>query len=260
MRPMKLPDEVRRTARSLLARQGFELRRIRGKDRSLDALLMRLLREQHASVVLDVGANRGGFVDYLRGQGYEGSVISFEPMPQPFATLAERVAGNPRWDAVQVAISDAPGTAMMGRSGEAPGTSSLLSTTDLMVETLPAAAPTEELEVRVSTIDEQVHDRLRETDRPFIKIDTQGTELSVLRGADATLSRAVGVLAELSFVELYEGQALFGEIVDWLAARNFFLLAMATAFRDRRTGQLLQVDGLFGLLPTARKTSPSTSN
>jgi hypothetical protein len=149
-----------------------------------------------------------------------------------------------------VAIGAAPGTATMGRSADADVMSSLLSTTDVMLETLPSAASTEELEVRVSTVDEQVHDRLRETDRPFLKIDTQGTELSVLRGAEATLPHAVGVLVELSFVELYEGQALFAEIVDWLAARNFLLLAMAPAFSDRRTGQLLQVDGLFGVLPT----------
>jgi FkbM family methyltransferase len=247
---MNVREEVRRATRRLLARQGFELRRMNSHDRSLDALLIRLLREKHATVVLDVGANRGAFVDRIRGQGYEGRVISFEPLPQPFAALARRVEGNAQWDAVQVAISDAPGTATMGRSEDAEGTSSLLSTTDVMVEYLPSAAPTETLDVRVSTVDEQVRDRLRETDRPFLKIDTQGAELSVLEGADATLPRAVGVLVELSFVELYEGQALFAEIVDWLAARNFLLLAMAPAFSDRKTGQLLQVDGLFGVLPT----------
>ena len=37
-----------------------------------------------------------------------------------------------------------------------------------------------------------------------------------LTGAEAALGRAAGVLVELSFVELYEGQALFSEIVDWL--------------------------------------------
>lgn len=249
---MNVRDELRRAARRLLARRGLELRRMSGQDRGLDDALIRLLREKGATVVLDVGANRGAFVDRLRGQGYEGRVISFEPLPEPFATLARRVEGNSQWDAVQVAISDAPGTATMGRSGDADVMSSLLSTTDVMVETLPAAAPTEELEVRVSTVDEQVRDRLRKTDRPFIKIDTQGSELSVLRGAEAALPRAVGILVELSLVELYEGQALFGEIVDWLAARDFFLLAIAPAFRDRRTGQLLQVDGLFGVLPTPR--------
>jgi hypothetical protein len=44
-------------------------------------------------------------------------------------------------------------------------------------------------------------------------------------------------------------RGLFGEILDWLAARNFFLLAMAPVYASRATGQLLQVDGLFGVLP-----------
>jgi FkbM family methyltransferase len=176
---MHFRDEVRRMARRLLASQGFELRRMNCDERSLDALLIRLLREKHATVVLDVGANRGGFVDFMRGQGYEGRVISFEPLPDPFATLARRVQGNPRWDAVQVAISDAPGTATMHRSGDGDVTSSLLTTTDVIVQSLPAAAPREELEVRVSTVDEQVRDRLDQADRPFLKIDTQGNELPV---------------------------------------------------------------------------------
>jgi FkbM family methyltransferase len=249
IRLMKVREQVRRATRRLLARQGFELSRMNGQDNSLDALLIRLLREKHVTAVLDVGANRGHFVDYLRRQGYDGRVISFEPLsPEPFATLARRVEGNPQWDAVQVAISDAPGTATIHRSGNTDGLSSLLTQTDAMVKFMPGAAPTEELEVRVSTVDEQVRHRLMDVDRPFLKIDTQGNELSVLWGAEATLRRAAGVLVELSFVELYKGQALFGEIVDWLAARNFFLLAMAPVYRDHRTGQLLQVDALFGVL------------
>ncbi len=247
---MNLRDELRRTARRVLASQGFELRRMNRRGaRGLDDLLIRLLREKTATVVLDVGANRGRFFDYLRGQGYEGRVISFEPLSEPFATLARRAEGNPRWDAVQVAISDAPGAATMHRSGKADVMSSLLTTTDVMLSAMPAAAATEDLEVRVSTVDEQVRQWVRDTDRPFLKVDTQGSELSVLQGAEATLARAAGVLVELSFVELYAGQALFGEIVDWLAARDHFLLALDPAYRDRTTGQLMQVDALFGMLP-----------
>jgi FkbM family methyltransferase len=250
---MNVREGLTRTTRRLLASRGLELRRLnRGEERSLDALLRRLVREKHVTVVLDVGANRGRFGDYMRRQGYEGRIISFEPLAEPFATLARRVDGNPRWDAVRVAISDTPGTATMRHSGNADVMSSLLTSTDVLVKSMPEAAPTEELQVPVSTVDEQVRDRLTDADRPFLKIDTQGSELPVLEGAEETLRRAAGVLAELSFVELYEGQALFGELVDWLAARGFFLLAMAPAYRDRETGQLLCVDALFGVLRIPR--------
>jgi FkbM family methyltransferase len=217
-----------------------------GDDWNLYPLLIRLLRERQATVVLDVGANRGGFVDQLRGSGYEGRVISFEPLPQPYRVLAQRAAGDPRWDAAETALSDTAGAAPMRRSGSGDVTSSLLRTTDAMVQALPEAAPGERVEVSVSTVDAEVATRLTESDRPFLKIDTQGNELAVLQGGRTSLARTVGVLAELSLVELYDGQALFAELVDWLAERDFLLLAMAPAFHDPRTGQLLQVDALFG--------------
>jgi FkbM family methyltransferase len=159
MSPMSARALARRTARRLLSSQGFELRRMDTADFGLDACLTRLLRETRTSVVLDVGANHGGFVDYVRGQGYEGRVLSFEPLPEPFATLTRRIEGDSRWEAIRVAISDAPGTATMRRSGKADVTSSLLATTDAMVGFLPAATPGEEVEVAVSTVDEQVEPR-----------------------------------------------------------------------------------------------------
>jgi FkbM family methyltransferase len=247
---MKLREHAWRAAKPLLEQRGFELRRtsMARDDWDLYPLLIRLLREQNADVVFDVGANRGGFVDRLRGAGYEGRVISFEPLPEPFAVLARRAADDRRWDAAEAALSDVAGREPMRRSGSGDVTSSLLGTADALVQALPEAAPGEQVEVGVSTVDAEAAERLAASDRLFLKIDTQGNELAVLRGAQETLARTAGVLAELSLVELYEGQALFGEIVDWLAERGLLLLAMAPAFHDPRTGQLLQVDALFGEL------------
>jgi FkbM family methyltransferase len=255
---LRVREETRRSVRRLLVPLGFELRRINNRDLTLDALMLRLLREKDVTVVLDVGASHGGFVDHLRGQGYEGRVISFEPLPGPYSTLARRAESHPRWEAVQTAMSDAPGVARMRRSGTADTTSSLLPTTDAMIGFLPTATPGEEVDVAVSTVDEQIRDRLSASERVFLKVDAQGNELSVLTGAEAALGRAAGVLVELSFVELYEGQALFSEIVDWLLARNLLLLAMTPAFHDANTGRLLQVDALFGVLPVRRSDEDSS--
>ena len=250
---MKLRNRVWRVAQPLLESRGFELRRtqMNRDDWDLYPLLIRLMREHQATVVLDVGANRGGFVDRLRGSGYTGRVISFEPLPEPFGMLARRVAGDPRWEAAEIALSDTPGHAPMRRSGSGDVTSSLLPTAAAMVHALPAAAPGECVEVTVSTVDAEANGRLSESERLFLKIDTQGNELAVLEGAQDALARTVGVLAELSLIELYDGQALFAEVIDWLAERGFLLLAMAPAFHDPRTGQLLQVDALFGQLSPA---------
>jgi FkbM family methyltransferase len=255
---MNARSEIRRTLRYLLGRQGFELRRVHPSDCDLDTMTMRLLEQ--ATVVLDVGANHGGFVDYLRGQGYEGRVVSFEPLPDPYATLERRTDGNRRWQAVQVALSSTAGPATMRRSGKSDVTSSLLTATPALTRAYPGAKVSDEVPVMVSTLDAQAAMLLDSDARPFVKIDAQGSEMRVFEGAQGTLGRTVGVLVELSFVELYEGQPLFGEVVEWLADRDLILVALAPAFHDIQTRQLLQVDALFapvrdpsvGAIPTER--------
>ena len=70
----------------------------------------------------------------------------------------------------------------------------------------------------------------------LIKLDTQGTELEILRGAERTLAeRTVAVLTEVAFCEIYAGQALFSEIELWLRERGFsFYGFSALHYRSRK--------------------------
>jgi hypothetical protein len=58
-------------------------------------------------------------------------------------------------------------------------------------------------------------------DVDMVKIDVQGAELAVFKGAERVLSKALFVHAEVEFVELYEGQPLFAEIDQFLRASGF---------------------------------------
>lgn len=79
----------------------------------------------------------------------------------------------------------------------------------------------------------------------FINIDTHGFEWQVLDGACKSLSQARGLLCELSLVPLYEGQRLWREVVERLEADGYMLWALQKGFTDPRTGQTLQMDGIF---------------
>lgn len=77
----------------------------------------------------------------------------------------------------------------------------------------------------------------------LIKLDVQGYELEVLKGAAKCCQHAGAFIIEASFKELYKGQCLFHELVGFCAARGFFLTALAhgTAMGQR----IIQGDLLF---------------
>jgi hypothetical protein len=86
---------------------------------------------------------------------------------------------------------------------------------------------------------------VREPRRPYLKIDTQGYELEVLRGATTVLGAVVLVEAELSLLPTYEAGPLFEDVVAFLAEHRFSPIAFEGVLDDERTGEMLQVDAIF---------------
>jgi hypothetical protein len=69
--------------------------------------------------------------------------------------------------------------------------------------------------------------------------------MSVLEGAQKLLPRVSGVQLELSVTQLYDGQVLYLEMLQWLQALGFDLWSVMPAFVDPSSGRLLQFDGVL---------------
>jgi hypothetical protein len=82
--------------------------------------------------------------------------------------------------------------------------------------------------------------------RTLLKIDTQGFEDEVLRGAGDLVGRFAAIQLELSFVELYEGQLLYEDLVAQMAQAGYRIQQIDPGFSNP-DGRLLQVDGVFVL-------------
>ena len=194
-------------------------------------------------VVLDVGANAGQYASRLREQGYEGAILSFEPLQEAYDRLEAAAAKDPEWGTMRIALAEHAGTASIHVSANSYS-SSLLPITDRCVDAAPDAAY-----VGTELVDVTALDLLElPPGIAMLKLDVQGSESSVLRGARETLRRVQVVEVELSLVPLYDGQDLAPAVCRMLRADGFAPLALDVAFADPATGEILCLDGLFSRL------------
>jgi FkbM family methyltransferase len=195
------------------------------------------------TTVLDIGANNGEFSKETLTHLPEAQVYAFEPLGDCFQTLQKTFAKESRVHGYNVALSDTAGTSVIHRSSFHP--SSSMRTMAALHKTLyPKTAGESEETVTMARLDDVAQD-IPFNGNVMIKIDVQGFEDKVITGGTETFKRAKLVLIETSFVELYEGQPLFGDIHDQLRALGFSYRGAASEHRNPNTGELLYQDSIF---------------
>jgi FkbM family methyltransferase len=168
-----------------------------------------------------VGANVGQYGEKLRAGGYRGRIVSFEPLAAPFEALELRTRNDPAWNCFQLALGDRSEETTMNVYGKE--SSSLLRLNDSVAQNLRLQRRGTE-GVIVKRFDHVVDELARPDDSIFVKLDVQGFELPVLRGAEHGLARVQGMEIELSLAPLYHRQALVGEVIDYLEKRGFRMI------------------------------------
>jgi FkbM family methyltransferase len=192
--------------------------------------------------VIDVGANRGQFSLYALARFPLAHIVAFEPLSSAGEQMVRLFRGEERVQVVQFALGETAEELVMHLSAR-EDSSSLLPVGERQVSTFPGTDEVGTTRVDVRTLDSVLADR--ELTRPaLLKIDVQGFELSVLRGAEQTLRSFDQILVEASFAELYKGQALFPEISRHLEEHGFHLVAGHISACDS-SGRWLQGDFLY---------------
>ena len=213
-------------------------------ERFPDLRRIEAIRARRIDLVFDVGASVGQWARLVRRSGYTGRLVSFEPLDGAFAELRRAADADPFWEARQVALSDTDGGATINIAGNS-WSSSLLPMAPLHAQSAPESEYVGTQLVTTVRLDTLRGDLIDPADRIYMKLDVQGLELPVLRGAAETLSQVQALEVELSYTELYTGQALLPELVAHLHAVGLDLIGVEPVFADPKTGKLLQVDGLF---------------
>jgi FkbM family methyltransferase len=232
----------------MLHRAGFELRRF-SVEQSENARFISMLRTYNVNLIFDIGANAGQFGVLLREIGFDGKIISFEPLSDAREILLNISKNDPLWQiALQTAIGEENGEIEIQIAGNSQS-SSVLDMLDTHVRAAPDSKYIGKEKVALRTLDSIAPDYMDSNSIAFIKIDTQGYETQVMNGAKKLMSQIVGLQVEISLVPLYKGQCLFDEMLKKLKNDGFELWSISTVFSDPNTGQLLQVDATFFRTP-----------
>lgn len=225
-------------------RFGIEINRYNAVE-SAEARLFRLLETHGIDTIIDVGANDGGYGQLLRRGGYAGSILSFEPLDQEHARLEAIAKGDEKWFiAPRMALGGEDREVEIHVAGNS-ASSSILPMNKRHADAAPESRYVGVQRVPMRRLDQVSHPAIDRSRRLLLKVDTQGYEMSVLAGAEKLLPRVTGVQLELSLAQLYDGQVLYLEMIQWLQARGFNLWGVIPGFVDPATARMLQFDGVF---------------
>src|SRR6266540_6127777 len=202
---------------------------------SLVASMLVSLLDQPLAIV-DVGC-RWGFADTWEALGNRCEIVGFEPDTAECQKLREHYHDRPWVRIVPHALGAPRGDGTLYVTRE-PACSSVYPPIEEVVDRHPRLEPqrlvrTEPIEL--ITLDEWCAENAFEH-VDFVKLDTQGSELDILRGAKRALKSVSIVQTEVEFNPMYEGQPLFGDIDRFLRDRGFVLWHFDNLSHHRQHG------------------------
>jgi len=213
--------------------------------------LRHILHKLSIDCVIDVGANCGQYGEQLRDIGYTGWIVSFEPVKAHFEELSKQARSRPPWKAFRYALGANNGTAEININADSVLSSFLPSRGPTATLPRNSVVSKELVEVRrLDSVFEECMSGIPAT-RFYLKLDTQGFDLEVLRGCEAILHKIAGVQTEVSFIPIYDGMPGYAESLRAFQQEGFEVVDFMPVTRTADGLLMLEMDCLL-----ARRQNP----
>lgn len=193
--------------------------------------------------IVDIGANIGVYAQEMRERFPDAQIFAFEPLSDCYRAMEKRFVGDAKFKSWNVALGEKDEETTIKRSSFHPS-SSLLPMSDLHRKLYPKSGGAVSEIIQVRRLDNILRQENLEKNI-LIKMDVQGFEDRVMRGGEETIRNAAVLIIETSFVPLYEGQPLFGDIHRIAEQLGFAYYGNLGRHWSPRSGKLLFEDSLF---------------
>lgn len=216
---------MKHTLRRAIQALGYDLYRYPEACERLIPHLRMLLPRYRIDTVIDVGANVGQFAHAVRALSPHVYIHSVEPNPRVYKTLVANAANDKRWFTHECALGRMHGMVTLNVSS-ASDFSSCLAANEFGTRRFGDGLKIKDtVEVQLRTLDELVDAISPAHIGPglLLKLDTQGFDMEVLRGAETVLERVKVLVTEASLQAIYQGAPLFPEVLKFMAAKGFSL-------------------------------------
>ena len=228
---------------NLLSKFNIRVEKI-SKNQNLLDILNNLITKLEINLIFDVGANEGQFAKKIIENGYKGKIISFEPLNDPYEKLVLKSSKFENWKVEKLSLGSENKNSEINVSNYSLS-SSIFPISSKHLKAKKNSNYTSKQKTEIKKLDTYIYENKVASDHSFLKIDTQGYEYNVLGGSVQNLKNFRIILCELSFKELYIGQKLWTDIINFLEKNNFEIWFLEKGFQSQENGQMLQADCIF---------------
>jgi FkbM family methyltransferase len=201
----------------------------------------RALAGLDVATVVDIGANKGQFALMAMAAFPSATIYCFEPLEEPAARLRKMLGRKVTLFETAIGPTDTEAVIHVSKRSD----SSSFLPIGRQSEIFPGTELRQKRRVAIAPLPKYLHSE-QIIPPALLKIDVQGYELEVIKACEPLLHSFQFIYLEASFVKLYEGQPLAGEVILYLEQRCFHISGIYNQAEDAQR-KPVQADFLFYL-------------